>query len=247
MTDRVAVIFGAYSGIATAIARELAARRYALVLVARDAARLAAAAGDLRARGAGVLRTDCVDLLDYAAIDALFHALARDGIRADVVLVAQGVMSENEACRQDAGVFRRMVDLNFCSAAWCAERAIALFEPAAGGELIVISSVAGDRGRPKNYFYGATKAGLDAFVEGLRLAQAGTRVNVMNLRPGPVDTPMSAHLPKGALWAAPEAVARVACAAIGKRRHRVYAPRYWRLVMWAVRLIPGPLLARLGI
>jgi len=247
MPGKVAVIIGAYSGIATAIARELAAQRYALVLVARDAARLGAAADDLRARGAELLRTECVDLLDYAASDALFDALARDGIRADVVLVAQGVMSENEACRQDAGVFRRMVDLNFCSAAWCAERALALFDPAKGGELIVISSVAGDRGRPKNYFYGATKAGLDAFLEGLRLAQAGTRVNVMNLKPGPVDTAMSAHLPKGPLWAAPETVARVACAAIGRRRHRVYAPRYWRLVMWAVRLMPGALLVRLGI
>jgi short-subunit dehydrogenase len=247
MPGKVAVVIGAYSGIATAIARELAARRYALVLVARDAARLAAAAEDLRARGAEVLRTDCVDLLDHAASDALFDALARDGIRADVVLVAQGVMSSNEECRQDAGVFRRMVELNFCSAAWCAERALALFDPAAGGELIVISSVAGERGRPKNYFYGATKAGLDAFLEGLRLAQTGTRVNVMNLKPGPVDTAMSAHLPKGPLWAAPEAVARVACAAIGRQRHRVYAPRYWRLVMWAVRLMPGALLVRLGI
>jgi short-subunit dehydrogenase len=162
-----------------------------------------------------------------------------------VVLIAQGVMYTNEQCAADALAHRRMIETNFTSVARCALRAVPLFDPQTGGDLIAISSVAGDRGRPKNYCYGSTKAGLDAFLEGLRLSLAGSRVNVMNLKPGPVDTPMSAHLPKGALWASPESVARIACAAIGRGRYRVYAPRYWRLVMWVIRALPGALLARL--
>jgi short-subunit dehydrogenase len=247
MSERSALIIGACSGIATAIARELAARGYALVLVARNGSRLEALAQDLRARGAAVPRLEVLDLLDYDAMSDLFDTLAREEPRPALVLVAHGLMHDNEECARDPKVFRRMVDTNFSSTAFCAARALQLFDPAAGGELIVVSSVAGDRGRPKNYYYGATKAGLDAFLEGLRLAHAGSAINVMNLKPGPVDTAMSAHLEKGPLWASPEAVARVVCDALGKRRRRVYAPRYWRLVMWVIRALPGALLARLAI
>jgi len=247
MTVRSALIVGACSGIAIAIARELAARGFELSLLARDPARLDAVAEDLRARGATVIDCAALDLCDTDAVERVFDRLAGTGLRPHLVLLAQGIMRENDECSRDPAVLRRMFDTNLASVAHCALRAVALMGPSADRELVVISSVAGDRGRPKNYCYGATKAGLDAFLEGLRLAQGRDGPNVMNLKPGPVATAMSAHLEKGPLWAAPDVVARVVCNAMGKRRHRVYAPRWWRPVMWVVRQLPGSVLARLGI
>jgi decaprenylphospho-beta-D-erythro-pentofuranosid-2-ulose 2-reductase len=243
-----ALIIGATSGIANAIARELGARGHALALVARDARRLDAASTDLQERGARVERCDNVDLLDPAAVDMLFDVLSRELPKPAVVLIAHGIMLSNEQCAQDAAELRRMVDTNFTSVAHCAQRALGLFDAQRGGELMVISSVAGDRGRPKNYCYGATKAALDAWLEGFALANAERGVHVINLKPGPVDTAMNAHvLDKGAMWSTPEQIARVACAALGTRRHRVYAPRWWSVVMFVVRALPGALLRRLKV
>jgi short-subunit dehydrogenase len=245
MSARTALLIGACSGIATAIARELAAQGWFLLLTGRDCERLDALAQDLVARGAAGAIGHTLDVRDPVAVDVFFDHLAAREQRPGIVLIAPGVMTSNEDCRRDGAALRRMVETNFSGVAHCALRAVALL--GRGDELVVISSVAGDRGRPKNFCYGSTKAGLDAFLEGLRLSVAGTGVNVMTLKPGPVDTPMNAHIPKGPIWASPEAVARVACAALGKGRHRVYAPRWWRLVMWVVRLLPARLMVIVGI
>ena len=247
MTNRTALVIGACSGIATAIARELVPSGYRFVLVARDAQRLEASAEDLRARGALVDRCIGADLGDVAAVEAAFSSLRESGVCPQLVLLAQGVMHENDACAQDPSLLRNMIDTNLGSVAHCALRALELIGPDPAGELVVISSVAGDRGRPKNYCYGATKAGLDAFLDGLRLSIGNNGPNVLTLKPGPVNTPMNAHIRKGQIWAEPVDVARVLCANLGKRRRRVYAPRWWSPIMWAVRWMPGPLLLRLGI
>lgn len=139
------------------------------------------------------------------------------------MVVAHGIYRSNAECLHAPAEFRRMVDTNLCSAAFCAARALELFDPCRGGALVVVSSVSGDRGRARNHFYGATRAGLDCFLEGLRQAGRGER---------------------GFLRASPAAVARVACAALGRRRSVVYAPRWWGPVMWLVRRLPAGLLAR---
>ena len=249
MSRKSCLILGANSGIARAIARRLCTMDdYELVLVARDAQKLAACAQDLHARSGAKVHCETVNFLDLSAVRKLFQRLSQAACAPfDLVLVCYGVMYSNTRCAEDLQSWNESVTINFASTALCLERAFALFDPQRGGELAVVSSVAGDRGRPKNFYYGSTKAGLDAFVEGFRLAHHGSAVNIMNFRPGPVDTPMAADSPKGLLWASPEQVAEVFCAALGRRRYRVYAPRYWRLVMWVVRMLPGRLLARLGI
>ena len=245
MSERTALLIGACSSIATAVARELAVQGWFFLLTGRERERLDALAQELVARGAAGAIVETLDVMDAAAVDFFFDDLTVRQQHPGIVLIAPGVMTSNEDCGRDGAALRRMVEINFSGVAHCALRAVALL--GRDGELVVISSVAGDRGRAKNFCYGSTKAGLDAFLEGLRLSVMGTGVNVMNLKPGPVDTPMNAHIPKGPIWASPEAVARVACAALGKGRHRVYAPRWWRLVMWVVRLLPGRLIARVGI
>jgi short-subunit dehydrogenase len=247
MSVRTALLIGACSALATAIGRELAAKGWSLVLAGRDAARLDALAADLLARGAAGAQTERVDLLDVESVDAVFDRVASSSQLPSLVLVAPGVMISNAECLRDAVALRRMVEINFSGVAHCVLRAATLLERNGGGEIMVISSVAGDRGRPKNFCYGSTKAGLDAFLEGLQLSLAGKHVNIVNLKPGPVDTPMNAHVPKGLIWSTPEVIARAACAALGKGRHRVYAPGWWGLVMWVVRLLPGRLLGATGV
>ena len=247
MSVRTALLIGACSAIAAAIGHELAAKGWSLVLAGRDAARLDALAVDMLARGAADVQTECMDLLDVVSVDAVFDRVGSRSQQPSLVLVAPGVMISNEECRRDAVALRRMVETNFSGVAHCVLRAATLLERNEGGEIVVISSVSGDRGRPKNFCYGSTKAGLDAFLEGLQLSLIGKPVNIVNLKPGPVNTPMNAHLPKGLIWSTPEVIAHAACAALGKGRHRVYAPGWWRPVMWVVRLLPLRLLGATGV
>jgi short-subunit dehydrogenase len=136
-----------------------------------------------------------------------------------------------------------MVDLlqvNFTSAAaWC-QAIAAVFERQRSGALLVIGSVAGDRGRASNYVYGASKAGLGVFVEGVAHRLAGTGSRAVLIKPGFVDTPMTAGVArKSALWARPETVARVIVASANRGGPVVYAPWFWRAIMLVVRNVPS--------
>ena len=246
MRQKKVLILGASSTIAQAICRELSARGYALILVARNSEKVRIFRDELISHGGQVLETRSVDFVDFAAVDAMFDEILSAG-PVDLALVAHGVAMSNRECRQDPGKFRTMVETNFTSVAFCAERCLRLFGLHGGGELVVISSVSGDRGRAKNYFYGSTKAGLDAFIEGLRSANAGSGINIMNLKPGPVDAAIRPGARRSLLRASPGEVAAVLCSALGKGRHTVYAPRRWRLVMWLVRHMPARLLSKSGI
>jgi short-subunit dehydrogenase len=242
-----AVIIGAYSVIASAIARELALRGWHFLLAGRDPEKLQVLAEDLCARGAGDANFETLDVLKESSVDAFFDRLAERNVHCKLVIVAAGVTVSNKDCSRDVHRFRQMVETNFSGNAHCALRSADLLLKGNGGEIMVISSVSGDRGRPRNFFYGSTKAGLNAFLEGLRLSLAGTRVNVMNLKPGPVGARVRAGMSRDLFSTSPELVARIAVSALGKGRHRVYAPAWWRYAMGLVRLLPGSLLAKLGI
>jgi len=115
------------------------------------------------------------------------------------------------------------------------------------GSLAVISSVAGDRGRQSNYVYGAAKGMVSLFLQGLRNRLSKKNVQVLTIKPGFVDTPMTAAFTKGALWAKPEAVARGIVKAVDKRRDEVYLPGFWRLIMLLIRHIPESLFKKLSL
>jgi len=246
-SQETALILGANSAIAQATAYRLASEGYALILAARNVAALATLAAGLRGVGACVLATHVIDFLDADAGTALFDELRRAAIPVDLVLVCYGVMHDNASCIARRERWSEMVATNFTSTAWCLEQACNLLEREHGGELIVISSVSGDRGRARNYCYGSTKAALDAFVEGMRMARRGSRINIMLVKPGPVATPMSGGNTRRFLQSSPDAVATVIVDAVGRGRSIVYAPRWWRVVMGMVRRMPAALLARLAI
>jgi decaprenylphospho-beta-D-erythro-pentofuranosid-2-ulose 2-reductase len=111
----------------------------------------------------------------------------------------------------------------------------------------VIGSVAGDRGRAGNYIYGAAKSAVETYLSGLRNRLASSGVSVITIKPGLVDTPMTAHLPKTALVASASDVARAIDRAIQRHRLVVYVPWFWRWIMLTIRMLPERLFMRMRI
>ncbi|NQW12177.1 MAG: SDR family oxidoreductase [Alphaproteobacteria bacterium] len=242
------LILGATSAIAERWARLRAARGDRLLLAARDPAKLAIVADDLRARGASEVLTAESDLGDADGAAERFSAFADRLGGVDIVLLAYGVLGDQADMQANTDHLRAMLDTNFTSAVIWSELAAGHLEQAGSGTLAVIASVAGDRGRRTNYAYGATKAGLSVYLEGLAHRFAGTPVSVLCVKPGFVDTPMTAHVAKGGpLWATPDMVAADIDRAIARRRTVIYTPWFWRLIMLIIRHLPRPIFNRLNI
>ncbi|MEM9251877.1 MAG: SDR family oxidoreductase [Planctomycetota bacterium] len=240
-----ALIIGAHSAIATAVARRLAARGDTLCLVARDADRLADLAADLTTRGAAEVHTAELDVLNVDRHDAALAAAAEALGTIDLALIAHGTLPDQSACEADAELARRAFDINATSV-------ISLLTPLAermakqgSGTIAVIGSVAGDRGRQSNYVYGSAKAAVAAFTQGLRQRLFKDGVHVVTVKPGFVDTPMTADFPKGPLWAKPDTIARGILRAVDRRQNTVYLPWFWRWIMTLICLIPEPIFKRM--
>lgn len=239
-----ALVLGGTSAIAHAVARRWAERGDAIVLAGRSAERLETVAQDLRVRGAASVATVVGDLADPGAQeDILARARAALG-SIDTALVAYGLLGTQDEAQRDAVALERVLRTNFTSAAaWC-ERLVAGFEAQGRGTLAVIGSVAGDRGRQSNYVYGSAKGALAIYLDGLRHRLARSAVRVVTIKPGFVDTPMTAEFPKGALWASPDTVAAAIVAAIDRGRPVAYVPGFWRWIMLVVRSVPRAALHR---
>jgi short-subunit dehydrogenase len=241
------VILGATSAIAEAAARLWAARGARLILAGRNEARLNEIAADLKARGA----SETIDWpLDFVAADAgteLTKMVDRLG-GLDVLLLAYGVLGDQSELERNSAAAARLIATNFSSAAaWCLAAA-ALLEKQRAGTLLVIGSVAGDRGRRSNFIYGATKGGLALLVEGIahKLALVGARAVI--IKPGFVDTPMTAAIAnKGALWATPEGIAPIIVRAGERGGPAVYAPAFWRGIMLVIRNLPAAVFNKVNI
>lgn len=233
------LIVGATSAIAEAVARIFAARGDALFLVARNSERLQAIAADLGVRGAVRAATATLDVTDFSAHQAIIDQAERELGGLDTVLIAHGTLSDQAQCEKSVDALRREFDINALSTMALLTKLANTFEARRSGTLAVISSVAGDRGRQSNYVYGSAKAAVSAFLSGLRQRLAKSNVDVLTIKPGFVDTPMTAGIAnKGALWAKPDQVAAGIVKAIDKRRSVVYLPWFWSLIMSTIRHIP---------
>lgn len=232
------LIIGATSAIAEATARIWAARGAALFLVGRNVGRLEAVASDLRVRGAAAVTAFAMDACDTAAHAAMLEAAecALGGL--DVALIAHGSLPDQKACEASVELTLKEIDTNALSVIALATRLAETLEKQGSGTLVVISSVAGDRGRQSNYVYGAAKGMVSLFMQGLRNRLVRKGVRVITIKPGFVDTPMTAAFPKGALWAKPDAIARGIVRAIDRGADEVYLPGFWRLIMFVIRHIP---------
>lgn len=233
------VFLGATRGIGRALARLMAARGDRLFLLGRDVGDLAVSANDLKILGAagdvGVARCDlsCPETFG-AALDAA--AVALDGV--DTVVVTAGLYATQEAMENDPALRDRLLEVNFTNTVRFCEEARTRLLAMGGGVLCVCSSVAGDRARKPVVFYGAAKAGLSYYLEGLDLRFRAQGLRTVLVKPGFVRTGMTAGLKPPPFAGEPEQVARIMLAAIDQGRPVVYAPTTWALVMLAVRHLP---------
>jgi decaprenylphospho-beta-D-erythro-pentofuranosid-2-ulose 2-reductase len=231
-------VFGATSAIAEAWCERRAAQGDRLLLFGRNLERMDAFAAHLRVRHQTKVQTIQVDFDDAAdrirAIEQLVQ-WTPDGL--NTVLVAYGWLPVSDDAL-DPQQTARALRINFTTVVDLLCRLAARLEEQKWGDLVVLSSVAGDRGRAINLAYGAAKAGLSAYMSGLRAQLNNSGVSVYTIKPGPVDTPMTAHLPKGALFTSPERVAQDIDKAILRRRYVCYSPWWWQWIMLVIKLIP---------
>ena len=236
---------GATSAIAEATLRLFAARGARLFLVARNADKLNAVAADLRTRGASSVATHVMDLDDTAAHPDMLAAAADNLGTIELALLAHGILGDQQQAEVSYSVTETILGTNFMAPVSLITWLANYFEASQQGTLAVISSVAGDRGRKSNYVYGSSKAGLSAFVAGLRNRVDREGVTVLTIKPGPVGTAMTAHM--DVKKADVDSVAESIVSAIDKRRDVLYVPFQWQPIMFVVRNIPERIFKKLNL
>ena len=232
------LIIGATSAIAEATARRFAAEGASLYLLARNQERLDALASDLKIRGAALVAQESFDANDFASHGSALNGAIQFLNVIDVVLIAYGTLSDQAACERSFDLTRQELNTNMMSVISLLTHLANYFETQRQGTLAVISSVAGDRGRQSNYIYGTAKCAVSCFLQGLRNRLYKVGVHVLTIKPGFVDTPMTASFDKGALWVDADSVAAGIVRAINKKRDVVYLPRFWFFIMAAIKVIP---------
>jgi decaprenylphospho-beta-D-erythro-pentofuranosid-2-ulose 2-reductase len=246
MPSRILVL-GGTSRIAIATMRLLAGLGARFFLVARRYERLDVVARDLLTRGAADVVCESMDLDDTAAHPELLASAVEVLGVIDLALIAHGVLGDQELAQLDYANAAAVFQTNLLSAVSLITWLANYFEETRQGTLAVISSVAGDRGRKSNYVYGASKAGLNVFLDGVQNRIDRSGVQVLTIRPGFVATPMTAHLPQGPLFASPERIGRGVLKAIAARKDVVYLPGFWRPIMFAVRIIPQSIFKKMNL
>lgn len=243
------VIIGATSAIAEHCARLWLAKQPAeLTLLGRDAQRIERVATDLKVRSPqSDIRVVQAEFLDPEAINTTVGDIVKAG-PVDIVLLAHGSLPEQAECQNDLQSCRDALEINGVSPVLYAEAFAKEMEKANHGTIALIGSVAGDRGRKSNYVYGAAKGLVTRYAQGLQHRFAGSGVKVVLIKPGPTDTPMTAHLKgKGAKLAPTEDVAKQIVDAIEAEKPLVYTPIKWLLIMSIIRHLPRAIFNKLDI
>lgn len=240
------VIFGATSGIAEATAREFAKDRARLLLIGRNGVALEDIKSDLVVRGATSVDVLVANLGEMAGLGDLCRTAAERLGGIDVALIAHGVLPDQAACMASSDAMLDVLQVNTLSPAVLMVELGTVMAAQGGGHIVVLSSVAGDRGRPSNYIYGASKSLLSTLGEGMALSLKDKGVKVLVVKPGFVDTKMTAAFRKSALWASAADVAGAITKAVKAGRSGVlYTPRFWQFIMLVVKFAPGFIVRRM--
>lgn len=243
------VIIGATSAIAEHCARLWLAQQPAnLTLVGRDIQRIERVATDLKVRSPqSEIRVVQAEFLNPEAINATVLDIIKSG-RIDIVLIAHGSLPEQSECQSDLQSCRDALEINGVSPVLYAEAFAKEMEKANHGTIALIGSVAGDRGRKSNYIYGAAKGLVTRYAQGLQHRFAGSGVKVLLVKPGPTDTPMTAHLKgTGAKLAPVKGVAKQIVEGVDSGNLVIYAPGKWCLIMMIIRHLPAFVFNKLDI
>ncbi|MDR9437155.1 MAG: SDR family oxidoreductase [Thiohalophilus sp.] len=241
------LILGATSAIAEQTARLYADRGAQLMLAARDEGKLQRLAEDLNIRGAEQVSWQALDLNDLTGHEVLLNDTEKQLGGLDMVLIAYGTLGEQAAGEQVFNMALDELQTNCLSVLSLLTLVANRFEAQQSGTIAVISSVAGDRGRQSNYIYGTAKGALTIFLQGLRNRLHKAGVQVLTIKPGFVDTPMTREFKKGLLWVRPQAIAAGIVKAVDRRKDVVYLPFFWRYIMLIIKLIPEFIFKRLSL
>lgn len=237
------LIIGATSAVAQGVAQRFAAQGGRIFCLARDPEKTAVVVQSL---GGACVGSYCYDFTQgELAGEAVAQATAVLG-GIDLALLAHGALLDQEASERDWEVARETLEVNLLSVVALLLPITAVMEQQGHGKIGVITSVAAERGRPRNYTYGAAKASLNVYLQGLRSRLYGTGVQIYTFKMGPVDTPMTVDHPKNASFATVEQVSGQIVRAFNGRRSVQYVPGYWAVIMFAVRHMPEWLFQRIS-
>lgn len=242
---RTVLILGATSTIAWETAKRLAAKRMNLILTGRHVEALEPLKRDLEARHDVHINVRYFDALNFDHHE-VFYSEVTAAYDLDGVMLMYGELGDQKEAETSFTAARHMIDVNYTSAVSILNLAANYFERKQQGFIVAVSSVAGDHGRKSNYIYGSTKAGLSAYMEGLRNRLHKVGVQVLTIKPGLVATKMTQGTAKAdsPLLARPQKVARDIVKHIAKRRNVVYTPSFWLVIMLVVKLMPERLFKR---
>jgi decaprenylphospho-beta-D-erythro-pentofuranosid-2-ulose 2-reductase len=242
------LIIGATSAIAKATARLYAQKGAKLYLIARNKSRLETIAADLKIRGASSVSIAEFDANDFERHQVVLDTALQVLGTIDISLIAHGTLGDQKACEASAKVVLHELQTNALSTISILTILANTMEKQKKGTIAVISSVAGDRGRPSNYVYGTAKAAVTTFCQGLSARLFKSGVHVLTIKPGMVDTPMTADMAMPAILVVkPEQIAIDIVRAIEKQRDVLYTPWYWKYVMMGIIHLPMKVFKKLEI
>ena len=241
------LIIGATSSIARSVSRLYAVRNAKIFLVARDKLLLQEAAIDLEVRGAKAVGAVLYDAENTSDHSSVINSAVEFLGSIDIALICHGNLPNQEECQANYEKAEAAINVNGLSVISLCTEIVNNLRKERKGTLAIITSVAGERGRQPNFVYGAAKSMVSTYLQGLRGSLLNENIHIIDIRPGLVDSPMTAQLEKGSLWSSPEAIAPTIVKGIGKKKHVIYAPFYWRFIMLAIHMIPETIFKRVKI
>lgn len=241
------LIIGASSAIAQATAKLFCEKDSEFYLVGRNKNKLEIVRDDLITRGASKVDIDITDPVKLSEHEFLLSRAELTLGEIDLALIAYGDLPDQKECEASARKTIKALTISGVSVISLATEITHLFEKQKKGVLVVLSSVAGDRGRASNYIYGAAKSSVSTFMQGLSHRLHGTNIHAILVKPGFVDTPMTEQFEKGPLWADPATIAEGIKKAVERRKSEVYLPWFWFGIMAVIKNIPNFIFKRLSL
>ncbi len=240
------LVFGATSKLAEETVRHIKGVETKVMLVASNKEKLEIVHKDLKTWNPEVeYFTYVLNALEYEKHQEMFNNAIQKLGGLDTFFVAHGTLPDNEKTRRSQEETLKEFNINCLSVISLCTICSNYFEKQKNGTIAVISSVAGERGRQSNYIYGSAKAGVSAYLQGLRNRMFEFGVTVVTIKPGMVKTPMTLGMPDSPLFAKPEKVGKDIFNAIRKKKDIIYTPRYWKIIMTIIKWIPESIFKKL--
>lgn len=239
------LVLGATSALARAAAASWAKRGHDLYLASKDRGELERVSSDIALRFDVAVRHGVFDIEDFSQHEVFVERAFREMGEVCGVFLACGYLGDQSKAIGDFAEAKKIIDVNYTGACSMLSHCANALSKQRKGFIAAVSSVAGDRGRQSNYFYGSAKGGLNVFLEGLRNRLYSQGVHVLTIKPGFIDTAMTYGKAGMFLVASPERISESIVKAVEKRKNVVYAPWFWRVIMGIIRSVPECIFKRL--